>query len=741
MTRLIPKSLWIGFSLIVLGCLALTGLQLYQGTLQSTALRQDRELVVHTFNVISTAQTLERSLRDAERGQRGYLLTGDKTYLPPYKNGVATIPALFEKLKQLTADNPAQQRRMQALKPQIDLKLTQLAGTIEVHDSQSLEAARQIVLTNAGLDTMIAIDDLIDAAVADENTLLTTRMSVANNDERGVAANAIISSVLGFMIMATGFAVALLAFRNILKLKGEQREAAEQFDALANGISDVAFYMIDPLGKVVNWNTGAKHLKGYVASEVVGRSSAMFYTEEDQKAGIPKQALEIALQEGKYEAEGLRVRKDGSQFMASVFIEPLRNSSKHVIGFAKITRDITERIRHEEALEKTRAQLAQSQKLDALGQLTGGIAHDFNNILQAILGGLEILRKRLPDTNTEALHWVDMIKRNADRATTLTQRLLAFSRRQPLAPKPLNLNKLVEGMVVILRQSLGESIDIETALGGGLWWVEADASELETAILNLAVNARDAMPEGGKLTIETSNMFLDEAYAAQAETKAGQYVMIAVSDTGTGMTRDTAQKAFEPFFTTKDIGKGTGLGLAQVHGFIKQSHGHVAIYSEPGEGTTVKIYLPRLVRAQAVDGPKVGNATAPATAGETILIVEDDEDVRTVTATVLGDLGYRVLSACDGLHALDILGKEANVDLLFTDVGLPNGMNGRQLAEKVRQQRPGLRVLFTTGYARNAIIHHGRLDPGVELIVKPFSVTGLADKVRRVLDAPPPDAE
>jgi CheY-like chemotaxis protein len=328
-----------------------------------------------------------------------------------------------------------------------------------------------------------------------------------------------------------------------------------------------------------------------------------------------------------------------------------------------------------------------------------------------------------------------MALRGADRAAALTQQLLAFARRQPLEPKPINLNRLVAQMTDLLRRTLGESIAIETVLAGGIWWVSADANQLESAILNLAVNARDAMASGGKLTIETANAFLDEAYAAShGEVSPGQYVMVAVSDTGAGMTPEVINQVFEPFFTTKPEGKGTGLGLAMVYGFVKQSGGHVKIYSEPDQGTTVKLYLPRLAVERTAEAAAESRVLPERAARGTILVVEDDDDVREHSQEILSELGYQILTARDSTEALSLLEASAEIRLLFTDVGLPGPLNGRQLAEEARQRRPDLRVLFTTGYARNAIVHQGRLDPGVELITKPFTYAALARKIRGVLD-------
>jgi CheY-like chemotaxis protein len=372
-----------------------------------------------------------------------------------------------------------------------------------------------------------------------------------------------------------------------------------------------------------------------------------------------------------------------------------------------------------------------------VGQLSGGIAHDFNNLLHVITNATEALTRKLQSSDPEIAQLLGMVRRNADRAASLTQRLLAFSRRQPLQPLPLDVNRLVHGMADLLHSSLGESIAVEIVAGGGLWQVSADPNQLETSILNLAVNARDAMPGGGKLTIETTNAFLDESYSVPYKDVApGQYVLIAVSDNGIGMSSEVISRAFDPFFTTKEVGQGTGLGLSQVYGFTKQSGGHVKIYSELDKGTTVKLYLPRLAGTLVAEGQKSIEFVDRGPAKGSILLVEDEEDVRLFTTRALRELGYEVTAAGNAASALDALGKMKQLDLLFTDVGLPDGMNGRQLADEVRRRHPQVKVLFTTGYARNAIIHHGRLDAGFELIGKPFTQTSLARKIASVLAHP-----
>jgi PAS domain S-box-containing protein len=399
---------------------------------------------------------------------------------------------------------------------------------------------------------------------------------------------------------------------------------------------------------------------------------------------------------------------------------------------ANLEREIAERTHQLRANEDA---LRQAQKMEAVGQLTGGVAHDFNNILQVIVGNLEIVRRLVPADAGRIQRSIEQATNGARQAASLTQRLLAFSRRQPLDPKPIDVNGLVGGMSDLLNRSLGETISVETVRGAGLWKVETDPNALESAILNLAVNARDAMPEGGRLTIETMNTYIDEAYAvSHAEVVPGQYVVISVSDSGCGMDAETVKRAFEPFFTTKAVGKGTGLGLSQVYGFAKQSGGHVKIYSEVARGTTVKIYLPRLIHASGEQEAPHSTPVPEGSEQETILVVEDDEGVRAYSVGALRDLGYHVLEAHDGPSALRLLQDQQSVDLLFTDVVLPGGLTGAQVAAEARALRPGLKVLFTTGYARNAIFHHGRLDKGVQLITKPFSFADLAAKVRDVLD-------
>ncbi len=383
--------------------------------------------------------------------------------------------------------------------------------------------------------------------------------------------------------------------------------------------------------------------------------------------------------------------------------------------------------------EKVEGQLRQSQKMEAIGQLTGGIAHDFNNMLGVIMGSLDLIQRRIKKGDFSIERFLDAASKGTERAAALTHRLLAFARQQPLAPETIDANKMIASMSELLGSTLGEQVRIETVVAAGLWKTHADSGQLESALLNIAINARDAMPDGGKLTIETGNAYLDEAYCRQhAEVEPGQYVMIAMTDTGSGMPPEVIARAFDPFFTTKPPGKGTGLGLSQVYGFLKQSRGHINIYSELGAGTTVKLYLPRLAGAPAEAAQPAAQATEMAGGGETIVVVEDDPLMRRLATEALRELGYTVFDTDNAQSALAILDSEPGVNLLFTDVVMPE-VNGRKLADEALRRRPTLKVLFTTGYTPNAVVHGGVLDPGVSLLTKPFTLEQLALKIRAVL--------
>jgi PAS domain S-box-containing protein len=513
-------------------------------------------------------------------------------------------------------------------------------------------------------------------------------------------------------------------------------ESEQSYRRLVEAVIDYAIFRLDVHGMVATWNIGAQRIKGYTADEIIGQHFSRFYTDEDRACGAPKRALETAARHGRYEAEGWRVRKDGTQFWASVVLDAIYDDDKRLAGFAKVTRDITERYEAQRALKETQEQLMASQKMEAVGQLSGGIAHDFNNLMMIVLGNLETVQRQARELagSTNLQRALTNAMRGAQRAAALTSRLLAFSRRQALDPKPLDVNKFIQGAVEFLQRSLGETVQVEAVGAAGLWRIEVDPNHLESALVNLAINARDAMPRGGKLTIEASNVFADDDYVRMnPEIAQGAYVVICVSDSGAGMTRDILNRAFEPFFTTKEPGQGTGLGLSQVYGFVKQSGGHIKIYSEPGEGTSVKMYFPRMIR-DSIDEEEPENVVAEGESGETILVVEDDDDLRAYLVEILRGLKYSVLSAPTGQAALTtLIQDEKRVDLLLTDVVMP-GMNGRELARKAQALRPGLPVLYMSGYSRNAIVHHGRLDGGVDVVQKPLTQSQLATRIRAALD-------
>ena len=500
------------------------------------------------------------------------------------------------------------------------------------------------------------------------------------------------------------------------------------FELLVQSVTDYAIYMLDAEGRVSSWNAGAERFKGYSAQEIMGEHFSRFYTEEDRAAGVPARALQTAESEGRFEAEGWRVRKDGSRFWAMVIIDPIRDEAGKLIGYAKVTRDMSER----RAIEE---QLRQSQKMEAVGQLTGGLAHDFNNLLTGISGSLELMQARIAQGRTAEIDRYILAAQGAvKRASALTHRLLAFSRRQTLDPKPTNVNRLLNELEDLIRRTVGPGVQVEVVGASGLWPTLVDPNQLENSVLNLCINGRDAMPDGGKLTIETSNKWIDERASRSHDLPVGQYVSVCVTDTG--MTPDVIAKAFDPFFTTKPIGEGTGLGLSMIYGFARQSGGQVRIYSEVGEGTTMCLYLPRYsddaALAEEIERPPGAQATGE---GEVVLVIDDEPTVRMLVAEVLAELGYAVIEAPDGPAGLKVLDSNARIDLLITDVGLPGGMNGRQVADAARVGRPDLKVLFITGYAENAVIGKGRLAEGMYVVTKPFQMDMLAHRIREIIEA------
>jgi len=514
-----------------------------------------------------------------------------------------------------------------------------------------------------------------------------------------------------------------------------QRLDERAFSRLVQSVVDYAIYMLDEQGNVVSWNPGAERIKGYSSDEIIGQHFSRFYTDEERAAGVPALALRSASEAGRFTAEGWRVRKDGSRFWAMVVIDPIMEDGQ-LIGFAKVTRDMTERREAQLELEKSREQLFQAQKMEAVGQLTGGLAHDFNNLLTGISGSLDLMRTRVAQGRIKDLErYITAAQGAVSRAATLTHRLLTFARRQTLDPKPIDANRLVSGMEELIRRTVGPSIKVETVLAAGLWTTICDPNQLENAVLNLCINARDAMPDGGRLTLETANAWVDDRIAQERDMASGQYIAVCVSDSGTGMPPDVIARAFDPFFTTKPAGQGTGLGLSMVYGFAKQSGGEARIYSEIAKGTTIRIYLPRHFGAAEEEGGESceKNEKQRSTGGQTILVVDDDPTIRMLITETLADLGMEAIEAADASAGLKVLRSDVRIDLLITDVGLPGGMNGRQMADAAREARARLPVLFITGYAENAAVGNGHLDPGMHILTKPFAMKKLADRITAIL--------
>ncbi|MGC2336133.1 MAG: PAS domain S-box protein, partial [Pseudolabrys sp.] len=521
----------------------------------------------------------------------------------------------------------------------------------------------------------------------------------------------------------------IIGFSKITRDLTERKAAEEnlwrseaQFRLLVQGVTDYAICMLDKEGRVSSWNAGAQRIKGYHPYEIIGRHFSQFYTEEDREEGMPRKALETAAREGRFEREAERVRKDGSRFWAHIIIDAIRDDEGELIGFAKITRDITERKEAQEKVEKAREFSLQAQKLEAIGQLTGGIAHDFNNLLTAVLGSLELLRKRLRD-DPKSIALLENAAQGAQRGTTLTKRMLAFARNYELNKEVTSIPDLVRGMTELLQRSIGPSFNLETHFPLSLKPIEVDTNQLELALLNLTLNARDAMPDGGDIILAARE---ESVAAAHKGLEAGNYIRVSVTDTGEGMDEETLGRATEPFFTTKGVGKGTGLGLSMVHGFAEQSGGRLILRSQKDRGTTAELWLPV---AKASVQPVTSAQAAPAKTVQplTILAVDDDALVLVNTVSMLEDLGHAVFEAYSGKEALEILRREDSIDLVVTDQAMPK-MTGTELAKVIRSEWPDFPVLLATGYADLG----PRDDIGLPKLTKPFFQRDLSAAIVRM---------
>ena len=492
-------------------------------------------------------------------------------------------------------------------------------------------------------------------------------------------------------------------------------ESERSFRLLVEGVTDYALYMLDPDGIVTSWNIGGQRIKGYAPEEIVGRHFSCFYTETDRANGKPLRALRTAREAGRYEEEGWRVRKDGTFFWASVVIDPIREQGR-LVGFAKITRDITERREAHLKLEQMQQQLAESQKLEALGQLTGGVAHDFNNLLMIISGSLHTLRKGIDD-DPRLQRALSAIEAASRRGAALTSQLLTFARRQHVNPQAVDVVERINAVREVLDTGVGSAVKLQFDVERSVWPVMVDIAELETALINLVINARDAMPDGGTITVAVHNGSLSE------EANAGEYVAISVADTGTGIAPDVLNKIFDPFFTTKPIGKGTGLGLSQVHGFAHQAGGTVKVSSELGKGTTIAILLPRRDASLPVD-----DVNPVVTGGSgTVLLVDDNPDVAAVSTSLLEQLGYTVRRVDSAEAALREIERDG-IDLVFSDIVMPGKMDGLCLARQLKAMRPQLPILLATGYSDAAVNVRGDFP----ILRKPYEIHQLSQAIAKL---------
>ena len=703
----------------------------------SASLSEARRMVNHTHQVIEKNQHLFRLIEDAETGERGYLLTEEPPYLEPYVKAADELADAEASLKAFVSDDPGQTEHVAALVKAIDERMAFIHARVTQGRGGDVEGARAEIRDGVGPIAMGRIRELSNIITASENRLLAQRTDMATRAER-------LSLTLGLAVAA----LALIGLVGAVYVMGRNSRRLSQALEVAQS-AQRALDASDALVRAVFANTPdyllVLEIQGedrFVIADVNPALERALRIRGDQVRGRAITDLLPAAVANTMVAHYRRVRAsdrpvltrnvmqnlpDGPRTWESI-LAPVRNSDGETDRIIGSIRDITDRVQAEERLRG-------AQRMEAVGQLTGGVAHDFNNLLQVIRGNLELLEPAVAGQEVAARRLRNALH-GADRAAQLTRQLLAFARRQPLEPQVINLSRLFGDMSDLLRRTLGEGIEIETIIAGGLWNTVADPAQVESAVLNLAINARDAMPDGGRLTIEITNANLDEAYTRNIdELSAGQYVLIAVSDTGEGMPSDIRDKAFEPFFTTKTEGKGTGLGLSMVYGFVRQSNGHVQIYSEPGQGTTVKIYLPRSHQVETTISTAA--RTLGVGEGQVILVVEDDENVRAAATAALEDMGYRCREAADAAQALASLQQDPEIDLIFSDVVMPGPLKTRDFVAKVETTKPGLPILFTSGYTDNAIVHHGRLDPGVALISKPYTREDLARKVAQMLSRKP----
>ncbi|MDR3513478.1 MAG: CHASE3 domain-containing protein [Caulobacteraceae bacterium] len=700
------------------------------------SVRKSRDWVSHSYAVIDTTQTLFSEVQDVESGTRGYMASNDPRFLDHFDQGVAAAPGEMARLRALTSDNPAQAARAERLIAFAKQRIAVAQMRVSLVRQGRVDEARTTNFS-AGKASMDQARAVMAELMAAERGLLDQRAKAADRAEWlsfavAMSISALATLGLSFSMISMALTNRRLAYEVGERMAAEnaQRESEARYRAIFANSADY-LYVIDVQGdgefRMAEVNPAFERATGGTTLRLRGLDVRNLTEDGDASALVAHLGRVVAA--GKPTVSRDKVKLPGGERIWESVMVPVRNAAGRIDRILGSSRDVTER-------EEAQAQLRRAQRMEAVGHLTGGVAHDFNNLLQVIRGNLELLVGQIDDKE-QAVQRARNALHGADRAAQLTRQLLAFARRQPLEPKVINLGRLVTDMAEMLRRTLGESIEVETVIAGGLWNTLADPAQVESAILNLAINARDAMPQGGRLTIEITNAVLDEAYARrEQDIEPGQYVLLAVSDTGHGMSKETVARVFEPFFTTKGEEKGTGLGLSMVYGFVKQSQGHIQLYSEVGQGTTVKIFLPRSRQVEPTREPAPTGSLRGRS--EVILVVEDDDLVRAAVVGMLRDLGYSCLHVADGAAALEILRQGVKVDLLFTDVMMPGPVKSRELAAEAQRLRPGLPVLFTSGYTDNAIVHHGRLDAGVQLISKPYARDDLARRLRALLKSRQP---
>jgi PAS domain S-box-containing protein len=717
--------------------------------------QSDASWIERALRVQSKLSELESLVRGAEQAQRTHVMTGDDLQLRNYRAAVEAIAPALTELETATTDNASQREALAALKTLIRQNVDQLGETMRLYQAKEPAAALASMGIEQRLDLTLAIRKLVDRMTIEQTRLLAIR-----SQDQGLVNLWLVGVNLLCTVVILALAIASIVMvrhansgresalrslaaanadleRTVAERTAHLQEANEEIrhtvavlNNIINSMGD-AVVVTDRAMSIVLMNSAARDFLG-LSEDVSPKDWPRLY-----RIFLPDEVTPVAFEDGAVARASrgeavdnleLFVRRHGEEVGIHLLVSgrPLRDQDGAVTGAVMVYRNITES-------RETERRLRHIHKMDAIGQLTGGVAHDFNNILTVVTGTIDILAGAVAhDPKLTAI--ARLIDDAAERGAELTGRLLAFARRQPLQPRPTDVNQLVVDSARLLQATLGEQVEVESMLEEKTWLAQVDPSQLTAALLNLAVNARDAMPGGGKLTLETGNVHLDQAYAdTNIDVRPGPYVVVAVSDTGTGIPSELRDKVFEPFFTTKEPGKGTGLGLSMVYGFVKQSNGHIKIYSEEGHGTSIKLYLPR-AEGHADQREDVSAAAHLKGGPESILVVEDDQLVRDYVVAQLGQLGYTTMTAENAAKALAIVDSGVGINLLFTDVVMPGGMNGRQLAEEVTRRRPSIKVLFTSGYTENAIVHHGRLDAGVLLLAKPYRKANLARMIRIALE-------